>query len=138
MEHLETPPERIKCEICGGKFKNKATLKQHMARHERPDERHNCDVCHKDYRTKKQLYLHRKYVHPTESQMLPCTLCDKTFKRPWALKEHMASHTGQMLYTCLYCPREFNSNANKYTHQKAQHPLEWEATRRERVTAGVE
>lgn len=135
VEHLETPPERLKCEICGGKYKNKDSLKYHMLRHKRANERYYCDVCNREFTSKKRMSAHRKYVHATESQLFQCTMCDKSFKRPISLKEHMAAHTGQLLYTCSYCPKQFNSNANKYSHQKAQHPVEWELARQQKMAA---
>ncbi|TMW39645.1 hypothetical protein DOY81_015275, partial [Sarcophaga bullata] len=51
-----------------------------------------------------------------------CTICAKAFKRPDALREHMASHSGTALYTCPWCPKSFNSNANMHAHRKKMHP----------------
>lgn len=30
----------------------------------------------------------------------------------------MAVHTGEDLYTCMYCLKKFKSNANMYAHRK--------------------
>lgn len=30
----------------------------------------------------------------------------------------MAVHTGEDLYTCIYCLRKFKSSANMYSHRK--------------------
>lgn len=38
----------------------------------------------------------------------------------------MASHTGNPLYTCPWCPKTFNSNGNMHAHRKKEHPIEWE------------
>lgn len=40
-------------------------------------------------------------------------------------KEHMASHTGEVLYSCDFCDRTFNSHANRASHRKRMHPKEW-------------
>lgn len=46
----------------------------------------------------------------------------------------MASHTGQRLYKCAFCERDFNSSANKYKHQKNKHPAEYETLKEKRET----
>lgn len=37
----------------------------------------------------------------------------------------MATHTGQALYTCTFCPKTFKSHANMHNHKKKSHPNEW-------------
>lgn len=133
VQHLDVPPERLKCEVCGGMYKNKESLRYHMLLHKRVNERYYCDVCNKEFKSKKRLGAHKKYVHAPENQLYQCSMCDKAFKRPIVLKEHMAAHTGTALYRCSFCPKQFNSNANKYSHQKAQHPAEWEQARQQRM-----
>jgi biotin synthase-related radical SAM superfamily protein len=36
----------------------------------------------------------------------------------------MTVHTGEVLYTCAYCPKTFNSSANMYAHRKKNHKAE--------------
>ena len=40
-------------------------------------------------------------------------------------QEHMASHTGDVLYSCDFCDRTFNSSANRASHRKKMHPQQW-------------
>lgn len=49
----------------------------------------------------------------------------------------MASHTGTVLYTCPWCPKTFNSNANMHHHRKKMHPKEWEETSRKRYSGNL-
>lgn len=37
----------------------------------------------------------------------------------------MATHTGDVLYKCDYCPKTYNSRANYVKHRKTVHPKEW-------------
>lgn len=41
----------------------------------------------------------------------------------------MAVHLGITLYTCPYCPKAFNSNANMHSHKKKIHFPEWQRDR---------
>jgi biotin synthase-related radical SAM superfamily protein len=38
----------------------------------------------------------------------------------------MTVHTGEVLYSCTYCPKTFNSNANMHAHRKKIHKAQWE------------
>lgn len=49
----------------------------------------------------------------------------------------MASHTGTVLYTCPWCPKTFNSNANMHNHRKKVHPIEWEEASRKRYSGNL-
>lgn len=46
----------------------------------------------------------------------------------------MATHTGNDLYKCPWCPKTFNSNGNMHNHRKKVHPKEWEEARRKRYS----
>ena len=83
-----------------------------------------CVYCNKVSPNKDALRSHIKYVHLID-RMFKCHLCEKAFKRAIELTEHTASHTGNILYTCTYCPKTFNSKANKHAHRKKAHPEEW-------------
>lgn len=42
----------------------------------------------------------------------------------------MTTHTGEVLYTCTFCPKTFNSSANMFAHRKKAHRIEWEKSRK--------
>ncbi|XP_013114676.2 transcription factor grauzone [Stomoxys calcitrans] len=122
---LELPT--FSCDICGAKMTNKRGLKHHK-KNQHPEDgkkEHACHLCGKISPTLDAHKRHVKYKHEL-SHNFKCTMCDKAFKRPCSLKEHMAKHTGTVLYTCPHCPKTFNSNANMYSHRKKIHPTEWE------------
>lgn len=49
----------------------------------------------------------------------------------------MASHTGTVLYTCPWCPKTFNSNANFHSHRKKSHRKEWEEATRKKYSGNL-
>uniref|UniRef100_A0A1B0GKI9 Putative transcription factor grauzone-like isoform x2 rhagoletis zephyria n=1 Tax=Lutzomyia longipalpis TaxID=7200 RepID=A0A1B0GKI9_LUTLO len=124
--------EKIPCPVCGNSFKYKAQLKLHMKRHNDSGQVFRCHLCNKESPNSLALHEHIKYVHVRERKH-KCNLCSAAFKTPIGLREHMATHTSsQILYTCLFCPKQFNSNANKYVHQKRKHPVEYEAMKQKK------
>lgn len=124
------PPRANKeeCHICHSKFKTPMGLKNHIKRVHEEAGLYYCEHCDKECRTLVALSNHIRFVHTLE-RVHKCTLCDKAFKTPKQIREHMAMHENTPLYSCPYCDRTFNSNANMYTHRKKMHPKEMEQAR---------
>ena len=123
-QHLKTHDEsyvekKEQCNICGQWVKR---LKKHQASHVMLELQ--CNYCNKVVHTKNALNKHIIYYHKTISKF-ECSLCEKSFKKKESLREHMAGHTGDVLYTCPYCPSTFNSSANMHRHKKRDHREEW-------------
>nr|XP_019533154.2 PR domain zinc finger protein 5-like [Aedes albopictus] len=123
--HLEThdesakkkpPKPRVQCSVCNAWTQK---LGHHMLLHSGTQ---TCDICGKECKNEISYRYHMKN-HETGDHM--CSVCGKGFKREITLKEHMASHTGDVLYSCDFCDRTFNSNANKASHRKKMHPQQW-------------
>lgn len=79
----------------------------------------------------------------TQAEIIHVKCVAKHLKRPFILKyekefisflietyfidfilmfqEHMATHTGEDIYKCMYCSQTFKSSGNMYQHRKKQH-----------------
>lgn len=133
LTHSTTEIPKVQCQICGLWVKHEYRLKIHMKNHEENDEPDNkeyfCNYCGIKKNTKKALVSHVGYIHLSERKF-KCNVCEKAFKREIELKEHMATHTGDVLYNCEYCTKTFNSKANMYAHTKRSHSVEWAEKRK--------
>lgn len=122
--HFDRP--RVKCDECGKFYRNELQVKRHQKRsHGIAGQVFQCKVCGVQAKNSYALAAHINRNHKTDPQKYQCEVCSKGFKRTKTLREHMASHTGEKLYRCAFCEREFNSSANKYKHQKNRHPEEY-------------
>lgn len=108
---------------CMRRLKSKMGLSRHM-RAIHVEQPLTCKICSKITPSKGALRSHMRYMHELQRDF-HCSICDKSFKRDTELKEHMASHTGGILYQCPYCSKTCNSNANMHAHRKRNHPVEW-------------
>lgn len=113
--------ERAQCQICGTWLSNRYTLKEHMIRHN--SEPQKCNQCDKISPNQHALLCHIREVHC--DRIFNCHLCSKTFKAAVALKDHVATHTGEKTHKCSFCPDAFIWRPNMYSHQKKAHPEEW-------------
>lgn len=129
-EHAGVPTAVETCNICGAKLSNKLGLKYHVKMQHRPENQMEqiCPYCSKVSPNINAHNRHIQYSHKMQRKHA-CHLCDKAFKYPNKLKEHVSTHTGEALYTCPHCPRTFKSNANMHKHRKTAHRQEWEENR---------
>ncbi len=127
--HLDIP--RLECNICGAMLKNRICLATHMKSH--TDTKPICDICNEVKANWPALLNHKRRVHSkVKKHKCNYNSCEKSFTRLIALKEHVATHTGQDLYTCNYCKQTFKSNSNMYKHMKQVHPQQWTNDRKTR------
>uniref|UniRef100_A0A182QTF6 C2H2-type domain-containing protein n=1 Tax=Anopheles farauti TaxID=69004 RepID=A0A182QTF6_9DIPT len=132
-EHLGLDPvEREQCMYCQKWFNGKYNLNKHIRfLHNEKGQVFRCDVCSHESPNSRALAYHKQRVHVQEKH--ECEHCGKRFKRKLYLREHIASHTNNPLYTCEYCGMKFNSHANHFTHRKNKHPQEWEEHKSQRL-----
>ncbi|XP_053962219.1 transcription factor grauzone-like [Anastrepha ludens] len=126
------------CIICCKGFFSRKVLTRHCLIHA-PDEQKNvnCEQCDKAFCNKYSMKQHLALVHLNLYAKI-CDICGKALKSTKSLQEHMATHTGEVLCTCTFCPQTFNSKSSMYTHRKRQHPKEWaENCANKRIFTGI-
>ncbi|KAH8283545.1 hypothetical protein KR018_005489, partial [Drosophila ironensis] len=133
-EHTGAPQSAFKCHLCDSMLTTKYGLARHIKMMHTVENLQpmQCELCLKISPSLQAHQHHMKYTHNT-ARTHQCPMCEKAFKRPNELKEHMTTHTGEVLYTCPHCPQTFNSNANMHAHRKKVHRKEWEEHRHQRL-----
>ncbi|XP_061402535.1 zinc finger protein 43-like [Musca vetustissima] len=125
---VKKDPEQ--CTYCGKWYATHSTLQFHVLNmHIHTDKEHRCEICGFVSTTREAKKKHIRFKHTAEKRH-KCGLCDKAFKVPTLLREHMATHTGVDLYKCNYCTATFKSKSNRSNHCKRNHPLEYPSKKR--------
>lgn len=133
MEHAGIERPKYPCDECGAQLRSRGNLRRHKAAyHNDGSTIYVCSICGKVAGSEYGLLTHKKHVHQEERKH-KCTYCEKAFKRPKFLREHIATHTGQDLYQCPHCPQTFKVSSNMHHHRKKAHPIEFEEGRKNRL-----
>ncbi|KAM7348117.1 uncharacterized protein ACRADG_007535 [Cochliomyia hominivorax] len=133
MEHAGIERPKYPCDECGAQLRSRGNLRRHKAAYHNDGKTiYVCSICGKVAASEYGLLTHKKHVHQEERKH-KCTYCDKAFKRPKFLREHIATHTGEDLYQCPHCPQTFKVSSNMHHHRKKAHPVEFEEGRKNRL-----
>ena len=110
--------ESFVCPECGKTFKNRGSLRPHMALHKGEKTIH-CDECDSSYYTTSALLSHKMRQHDDQAEVI-CPECGKTCSNKYTLKRHMIRHTGERQFKCDWegCGKSFYDSQVLKVHEK--------------------
>lgn len=141
----------FKCSNCDRSFLRKSHLTAHQVSHQSQQEKpFHCSVCGKGVNTSQHLRRHeithtksfkcthkgcdesfykhqslRHHLLSVHEKSLTCTICNKTFTRPYRLAQHnIKYHSETPTYQCDYkgCFKNFKTWSALHLHVKTDHP----------------
>ena len=80
---------------------------------------HECDVCEKMFRYPSGLAEHMR-TH-TNEKPYECDVCEMRFRQSGNLKSHMRIHTNEKPYACAVCEKRFSRSDSLKKHTRRWH-----------------
>lgn len=111
--HSDKTP--FECSDCGEKFKTRNAYDGHRTTH--MQNVNKCEICNKTYRQPASLRNHM-LKHENKKPFV-CEICGKGMTQKSGYKKHMLLHTGDKPYTCEFCGKKFRYNSNLLCHRRS-------------------
>lgn len=127
---LRHPGIQFRVTCCAREFKERRTFADHVQLHMNP-KAFECSHCKKCCTSKPNLAKHILDEHgaisETKSEVVnpdyrhKCPMCDKAYKVPSALREHLCTHTGEFTRVCKYCNKTYKYRSALNYHIRTVH-----------------
>lgn len=113
-----------RCGLCGDRFQDLTTLKQHHFTHQTQEEIDKLNEESK-FTFQPAPLQGRRRKYKSIAKLHPCKHCPRVFNHSSSLSRHMRYHKGTM-HTCSICARRFPQRCDLKRHQAMYHKNELE------------
>lgn len=113
-----------RCGLCGDRFQNLSTLKQHHFTHQTQEEIDKLNE-ESQFTFKPAPLQGRRRRSKSNGKLHPCKHCPRVFNHSSSLSRHMRYHKGTM-HTCPICARRFPQRCDLRRHLAMYHKTELE------------
>ena len=105
---------------CNKSFKTALALRLHYANIHEKSSMYPCDLCNKSFGTSKALSQHVRRVHDKEINYR-CHQCGKGFFQKGQYKYHLTIHSGDRLFACNVCDKNYRGKGDLNNHKRRKH-----------------
>nr|XP_020477108.1 zinc finger protein 569-like [Monopterus albus] len=100
------------CGVCGQQVDSPDSLLTHLRSHRETSG--TCSICEKSFQNMEMHMRSHTGIKPYR-----CSICNKHFPRPGALRRHKKIHSGERPYTCQHCGKTFIESSALKTHSRS-------------------
>jgi uncharacterized Zn-finger protein len=110
---------KFACERCDKVYDTKKSLREHVRKNHLKVLKHECSVCERKFYLPSALKDHM--ASHTGERNFRCEYCGKSYPRMRALRVHMQSHETEKRYKCVLCSASYTQSNNLKNHMKTKH-----------------
>ncbi|GAB0086662.1 Zinc finger C2H2 superfamily [Sergentomyia squamirostris] len=123
--HMKNGKRKIKLTEKKCPFCHKIYKLKHKCKIIEPRRKFSCEFCPEVFTTFAKIHCHHKSHHPEKPKPLSpyqCEVCGRFSVYLSALRHHMKTHTGVLLYNCNVCQKRFRTRHQLIEHERKHIP----------------